>query len=51
MTTEYVPFQGTVTFKAPKNPNAKLQIKFNKDNPSGLPENEDFVSVEVNYSK
>jgi hypothetical protein len=51
MTAEYVPFKGTISFQAPKNPNAKLQVVFRKDNPSGLPENEDFVSVEANYSK
>lgn len=49
MTTDYVPFSATIPFQAPKNPSAKLLIKFNKDNPSGLPENDDFVSVEVNY--
>lgn len=48
MTSEYVPFKGTVNFKAPITSSSTIRIVFKKDNPSGLPENDDFVAVEVN---
>lgn len=46
MTTEFVPFTATLIFKNPqyKN-NGSLILK--KDNPSGLPENEDNLDIPV----
>jgi hypothetical protein len=51
MTSEYVPFTGTVTYKAPTTSSSTIRVVFKKDNPSGLPENDDFVGVEVNHTK
>lgn len=49
MTTDYVPFKGKITIpsEAVPQPGASLRIIFHKDNPSGLPENEDSVSLTV----
>lgn len=45
MTEEDVPFTAELTFKVPKNPAGKLI--FEKDNPSGLPENDQSQSFAV----
>ncbi len=47
MTTEYVPFSVTLTFVKPTTPTGTLILQ--KDNPSGLPENEDSVSIPVTF--
>ncbi len=47
MTTEYVPFSVTLTFTKPTTPTGTLILK--KDNPSGLPQNEDSVSIPVTF--
>lgn len=51
MTSEYVPFKATIDFKAPTTPTSTIRVVFKKDNPSGLPQNDDFVAVEINYSR
>ena len=45
MTTEFVPFTGELTFTAPATPKATLVLE--KDNPSGLPENAENLSIPV----
>lgn len=48
MTTEYVPFKGTVTFTVPDNtPYRRGAVIFKKDNPSGLPEYDDAFELPV----
>ncbi len=47
MTTDYVPFLGTITFTAPTTTTG--MIVFEKDNPSGLPENSDEIRVPVRF--
>ena len=47
MTTEYVPFSGSVSFKEPKGKTGK--IIFRKDNPSGLTQFDDQVSIPVSF--
>lgn len=47
MTTEYVPFSVTLTFAQPTTPTGTLILQ--KDNPSGLPENDDSVSIPVTF--
>lgn len=47
MTEDFVPFTGTVTFTATTDSGF---IIFHKDNPSGLPENDDSFSVPVRFS-
>lgn len=49
MTTEFVPFEVTLSFTAPATTVGTLVL--NKDNPSGLPENEDTLQVPVQFSK
>ncbi|MCE9643996.1 Gmad2 immunoglobulin-like domain-containing protein [Candidatus Parcubacteria bacterium] len=49
MTEEYVPFKGTISFKAPVGGDGKGFIVFEKDNPSGLPENDASVKVPVRF--
>lgn len=44
-TTDYVPFSGTINFTKPKGQNGT--VVFKKDNPSGLPANDDSVSIPV----
>lgn len=47
MTTELVPFAGTITFDKGEATEGKLV--FVKSNPSGLPENEDSYSILVKF--
>lgn len=47
MTTEFVPFQATLTFAAPKT--AAGTLLFERDNPSGLPEQAATVSIPVRF--
>ncbi|HEY4515727.1 MAG TPA: Gmad2 immunoglobulin-like domain-containing protein [Candidatus Paceibacterota bacterium] len=47
MTEEYVPFSAEISFDKPKGETGI--IIFHKDNPSGLPENEDSVRVPVRF--
>ncbi|MDO8619733.1 MAG: Gmad2 immunoglobulin-like domain-containing protein, partial [bacterium] len=49
MTTEFVPFEVTLSFTAPATTVGTLVL--NKDNPSGLPENEDTLQVPVQFLK
>jgi hypothetical protein len=46
MTTDYVRFSASLEFKDTPEPGAGKLI-FKKDNPSGLPENEDFRGIPV----
>ncbi|TSC62065.1 MAG: hypothetical protein G01um101448_178 [Parcubacteria group bacterium Gr01-1014_48] len=50
MTEEFVPFTGTITFSAPTAGVTNGTVVFKKDNPSGLPENDDSVSVPVQFA-
>lgn len=48
MTTDFVPFEATLTFSANQslsNKSGKLILR--KDNPSGLPEHDDFLEIPV----
>jgi hypothetical protein len=48
MTSEYVPFEGTISFTVPPDtPYKRGTIIFRKDNPSGLPEHDDAFEVPV----
>jgi hypothetical protein len=47
MTTEYVPFETTMVFVKPQTPTGTLILK--KDNPSGLPENDDEIRIPVKF--
>lgn len=47
-TTNFVPFSGEIKFSQPKGKSGS--IIFKKDNPSGLPENDDFVKILVNFN-
>ena len=49
MTTEFVPFEGTLEFSAPGTPTGKLI--FERDNPSGLPENAASLEIPVRFIK
>jgi hypothetical protein len=46
-TTNYVPFIGEISFTKPKGKTGS--IVFKKDNPSGLPANDDSVSIPINF--
>ncbi|HYF10195.1 MAG TPA: Gmad2 immunoglobulin-like domain-containing protein [Candidatus Paceibacterota bacterium] len=48
MTTEYVPFKGTISFTAPTSTNTGFVV-FHKDNPSGLPQNDASVKVPIRF--
>lgn len=48
MTTEFVPFALDIPFETPETPTG--EIIFEKDNPSGLPENADEWRVPVRFS-
>ena len=48
MTTEFVPFQATMTFPTPTTATGKLILE--KDNPSGLPENDDQLVIPVKFA-
>lgn len=48
MTTDYVPFEGTITFTVPADtPYRRGAVIFRKDNPSGLPEHDDAFELPV----
>jgi hypothetical protein len=47
MTTDFVPFKGTITFT--KSSTATGTIIFKNDNPSGLPENEKSFSIPIRF--
>lgn len=47
MTENFVPFEGELTFAAPKTPSGIL--RFLSDNPSGLPENQKIFDVPVQF--
>jgi len=49
MTEDFVPFEGTITFSDQRF--EKGTIVFSKDNPSGLPENDDEFRVPVLFKK
>lgn len=49
MTTEFVPFEVTLMFTAPTTTAGTLVL--NKDNPSGLPENEDTLRMPIQFAK
>lgn len=51
MTTELVPFTATLTFDESILTGDDGTIVFRKANPSGLPENDDSVELEVRFSK
>lgn len=46
-TSDFVPFQATLTFKALSSTTGVLN--FNKDNPSGMPQNDDKLSISVKF--
>ena len=48
MTTEFVPFQTTLTFSVPATTTGTLVLE--KDNPSGLTEFDDSISIPVRFS-
>lgn len=51
MTTEFVPFAGTVSYTLdPETPYDRGAIIFKKDNPSGLPEHDDAREIPVTFS-
>lgn len=47
MTTEFVPFEATLSFTMPTTTTGTLLL--DKDNPSGLPENEDALRIPVQF--
>lgn len=47
MTTEYVPFTATVIFTAPKGETGTIVLQ--KDNPSGLPENDNELRIPIQF--
>lgn len=56
MTTEFVPFEGTITFENPSFADVEADhfskrgfLIFRKDNPSGLPENDDALEIPVYF--
>ncbi len=48
MTAAYVPFEATLTFTKPADGETGTLI-LRKDNPSGLPEHDDFVKIPVKF--
>ena len=48
MTTDFVPFQATLTFDNPTT--EKGTVVLQKDNPSGLPQNDASISIPVYFS-
>lgn len=54
MTTDFVPFGGTLEFSAPEHIgdfSDRGAIIFKKDNPSGLPEHDDALEVPIYFSR
>lgn len=55
MTVNFVPFTGTITFTSPYTPGDPVTWKqgtlvFKKDNPSGLPQNDDQISIPIQFA-
>ena len=48
MTTNFVPYKTTLTFGVPETPTGTLV--FTKDNPSGLPQHDDHMSLPVRFA-
>lgn len=48
MTEDFVPFSATLSFSTTSAKTGKLILA--KDNPSGLPENDDYLEVPVNFT-
>ncbi len=46
MTTEFVPFEASLSFSKPRAPMSAVLV-FKKDNPSGLPEHDNSIEVPV----
>ncbi|HEU4677682.1 MAG TPA: Gmad2 immunoglobulin-like domain-containing protein [Candidatus Paceibacterota bacterium] len=52
MTTDYVPFSASISYAlASETPYARGSIILKKDNPSGLPENDDSREIPVTFSE
>lgn len=49
MTTDFVPFSSTLTFSTPTTPTGTLVLQ--KDNPSGLPENDAEIRIPVRFAE
>lgn len=49
MTANYVPFTATVTFETPSAGGSGI-LTLRKDNPSGLPENDDAIEIPVTFA-
>lgn len=49
MTTEFVPFEATLEFEKPETKRGVMV--FEKDNPSGLPENDDYLIMSIVFSE
>jgi hypothetical protein len=49
MTNEFVPFEATLTFTKPTTETGT--VVFQRDNPSGLPENDQSVSIPIYFSE
>ncbi len=51
MTTDFVPFEATLTFTVDKNAYSnKGSLILKKDNPSGLPQNDDALEIPIVYA-
>jgi hypothetical protein len=52
MTEDFVPFEATLVFAVPQDiPSRRGTLILRKDNPSGLPENEDAFEIPVTFSQ
>ncbi len=49
MTEDFVPFEATVSFTKPVGMNATGTVVLEKDNPSGMPENEQSLEIPVTF--
>jgi hypothetical protein len=49
MTKNFVPFSAQIEFQAPASGTGKGKIILQKDNPSGLPQNDDQLIIPVNF--
>lgn len=47
MTEDFVPFAATLTYPAPSTATGTLMLR--KDNPSGMPENDDWLAIPVTF--
>ena len=51
MTNDFVPFEATLTFAADKNSYSnKGSLILKKDNPSGLPQNDDALEIPIVFA-